>query len=46
MGAPPNKGLELTTNSVRSCLAPAFGSSSPEAFGIQSHCGEQQVYLR
>jgi hypothetical protein len=31
--AGPNKGLELTAKSVRSCLAPAFGSSSPRALG-------------
>ena len=29
----PNKGLELTAYSVRSCLAPASGSSSGLAFG-------------
>ena len=30
----PNKGLELTAYSVRSCLAPASGSSSGLAFGL------------
>jgi len=30
----PNKGLELTASSVRSCLAPASGSSSGLAFGF------------
>ena len=25
---------------------PALGRGSPRAFGIQSLCGEQQVYLR
>jgi hypothetical protein len=30
----PNKGLELTAYSVRSCLAPASGSSSGLAFGF------------
>jgi hypothetical protein len=29
----PNKGLELTAYSVRSCLAPASGSNSGLAFG-------------
>ena len=32
----PNKGLELTARSVRSCLAPASGRSSGLAFGA---CG-------
>jgi hypothetical protein len=31
----PNKGLELPASSVRSCLAPASGSSSGLAFGIR-----------
>jgi hypothetical protein len=31
--AKPNKGLELTASSVRSCVAPASGSSSDLAFG-------------
>jgi hypothetical protein len=30
----PNKGLELTASSVRSCLAPASGRSSGLAFGF------------
>jgi len=30
----PNQGLELTASSVRSCLAPASGSSSGLAFGF------------
>ena len=29
----PNKGVELTASSVRSCLAPAFSRSSRRAFG-------------
>jgi hypothetical protein len=33
--ARPNQGLELTASSVRSCLAPASGSSSGLAFGEQ-----------
>ena len=32
----PNKGLELTASSVRSCLAPASGSSSGLALGVSS----------
>jgi hypothetical protein len=30
----PNHGLELTGNSVRSCLAPAIPRSSGLAFGF------------
>jgi hypothetical protein len=41
----PNKAVELTAKSVRSCVAPAFGSSSPLAFGIYwSKGGENQYY--
>ena len=39
----PNKGLELTASSVRSCLAPASGSSSGLAFGAQSRQEAQVV---
>ena len=37
----PNKGVELTGNSVRSCVAPAAPSSSRLAFGIQYHGVEE-----
>jgi hypothetical protein len=37
LGAAPNQGLELTGNSVRSCLAPAIPRSSGLAFGL-SQC--------
>ena len=33
LGPEPNKGMELTAYSVRSFLAPAFGSSSYLALG-------------
>jgi hypothetical protein len=32
--AAPNQALEPTPNSVRSCVAPAIGRGSPQAFGI------------
>jgi len=41
-----NEGMEPTASSVRSSVAPASGSGSCLAFGIQSHRGEQQFYLR
>jgi hypothetical protein len=31
--AAPNQALEPTPNSVRSCVAPAIGRGSPQAFG-------------
>ena len=34
VAAGSNKGLELTASSVRSCLAPASGSSSGLALGL------------
>jgi hypothetical protein len=34
LGSAPNKGLELTASSVRSCLAPASGSSSGLALAL------------
>jgi len=37
-GHPPNKGLELTAKSVRSFVAPAFGSSSGLALGSGFRC--------
>jgi len=38
----PNKAVELTAKSVRSYLAPAFGSSSPRALGVYLHIQERQ----
>ena len=35
LGPEPNKGMELTAYSVRSFLAPAFGSSSYLALGAR-----------
>jgi hypothetical protein len=40
----PNKAVEPTPYSFR--CAPASGRGSPRAFGIHSHSGEQQSYLR
>src|SRR5262249_37900321 len=38
----PNKGVELTGNSVRSCVAPAAPSSSRLAFGAETElCASQ-----
>jgi hypothetical protein len=37
----PNKGMELTASSVRSCLAPASGSSSCLALGLYRHRRER-----
>jgi hypothetical protein len=41
----PNKGLELTASSVRSCLAPASGSSSGLALGAKGAGGKMHKGL-
>src|SRR5262245_3559126 len=39
MMSAPNKGVELTASSVRSCLAPASSRSSRLAFGFKDWAG-------
>jgi hypothetical protein len=39
----PNEGLELTASSVRSCLAPASGSSSGLALGGLQHSEQRRT---
>jgi len=42
--ATANTALHLTAYSVRSCVAPAFGSSSPRALNSPLCSGEQTFY--
>jgi hypothetical protein len=41
----PNKGVELTGNSVRSCVAPAAPSSSGLAFGFRKYPGISLLFF-